>query len=98
MRAVFEDEEGTYQPPRVVRFDVPPPKEMDSRRSGRASSIAVLVDHRGKVVAAQLEGDSSGSTPLMMVSLVKATYVPASLNGIPIPALLTMGGWEEAGQ
>jgi tetratricopeptide (TPR) repeat protein len=98
MRAVFEDEEGTYQPPRVVKFDVPPPKEMDSRRSGRSSSIAVLVDHRGKVVAAQLGGDSSGSTPLMMVSLVRATYSPASLNGIPIPALLTMGDGEEAGQ
>ena len=98
MRAVFEDEEGTYQPPRVVKFDVPPPKEMDSRRSGRSSSIAVLVDHRGKVVAAHLGGDSSGSTPLMMVSLVRATYAPASLNGIPIPALLTMGEGEEVGQ
>ncbi len=98
MRAVFEDEEGTYEPPRVVKFDVPPPKEMDSRRSGRSSSIAVLVDHRGKVVAAQLGGDSSGSTPLLMVSLVRATFAPASLNGIPIPALLTMGEGEEAGQ
>ncbi|MGH9318500.1 MAG: tetratricopeptide repeat protein [Vicinamibacteria bacterium] len=98
MRAVFEDEEGTYQPPRLVKFDVQPPKNMDSRRSGRSSSIAVLVDHRGKVVAAHLGGDSSGSTPLMMVSLVKATYAPASLNGIPIPALLTMGEGEEAGQ
>jgi tetratricopeptide (TPR) repeat protein len=98
MRAVFDDEEGTYLPPRVVKFDVPPPKEMESRRSGRSNFVAVLVDHRGKVVAAQLAGDSSGSTPLMMVSLVRATYAPASLNGIPIPALLTMGDGGEAGQ
>jgi hypothetical protein len=28
---------------------------------------------------------------MLMVSLVRATYSPASLNGIPIPALLTMG-------
>ncbi len=98
MRVVFDDEEGTYQPPRVVKFDVPPPKNMDSRRSGRSSSIAVLVDHRGKVVAAQLGGDSSGSTPLMMVSLVRATFAPASLNGIPVPAILFMGEEEESGQ
>ena len=98
MRTVFEDEEGTYQPPRVVKFDVPPPKEMESRRSGRSNFIAVLVDHRGKVVAAQVAGDSTGSTPLMMVSLVRATYSPASLNGIPIPALLTMGDGDDAGQ
>jgi len=98
MRVVFDDEEGTYQPPRVVKFDVPPPKEMGSRRSGRSSSIAVLVDHRGKVVAAQLGGDSSGSTPLMMVSLVRATFAPASLNGIPVPAVLFMGEEEESGQ
>jgi tetratricopeptide (TPR) repeat protein len=98
MRAVFDDEEGTYQPPRVVKFDVPPPKEMESRRSGRSNFVAVLVDHRGKVVAAQVAGDSSGSTPLMMVSLVRATYSPASLNGIPIPALLTMGDGQGEGQ
>jgi tetratricopeptide (TPR) repeat protein len=91
MRAVFEDEGGTYEPPRVVKFDVPPPKQMDSRRSGASSSLALLVDHRGKVVAAHLGGQSAGSTPLMMVSLVRATYAPASLNGIPIPALLMMG-------
>lgn len=98
MRKVFDDDEGSYQPPRVVKFDVPPPKQMDSRRSGRSSSIAVLVDHRGKVVAATLGGDSTGSTPLMMVSLVRATYQPASLNGIPVPAILFMGEDEESGK
>jgi tetratricopeptide (TPR) repeat protein len=98
MRVVFDDEEGTYQPPRVVKFDVPPPKGMDSRRSVRSSSIAVLIDHHGKVVAAQLGGDSSGSTPLLMVSLVRATFAPASLNGVPIPAVLFMGEEEESGQ
>jgi len=98
MRVVFDDEAGTYEPPRVVKFDVPPPKGMDSRRAGDSSSIAVLVDHRGKVVAAQLGGNSSGSTPLLMVSLVRATFAPASLNGIPIPAVLFMGQEEESGQ
>jgi hypothetical protein len=32
------------------------------------------------------------------VSMVRATYTPASLNGIPIPALLTMGEGQESGQ
>jgi tetratricopeptide (TPR) repeat protein len=98
MRAVFEGEQSTYVPPRVVKFDVPPPKEMESRRAGQSNFIAVLVDHRGKVVAAHLAGNSAGSTPLMMVSLVRATYAPASLNGIPVPAVLTMGAGTEAGQ
>jgi tetratricopeptide (TPR) repeat protein len=94
MRAVVEEKVAVYEPPRVVRFDVPPPKSMDSRRSSESGSIAVLVDHRGKVVAAHLSGTSSGTNPLLMVSLVRATFAPASLNGIPIPALLTMGGSE----
>jgi tetratricopeptide (TPR) repeat protein len=98
IRSVFEDEESTYEPPRVVKFDVPPPKEMQSRRSGQTDFIAVLVDHRGKVVAAHVGGNSAGSAPMMMVSLVKATYAPASLNGIPVPAVLTMGTAEEPGQ
>jgi tetratricopeptide (TPR) repeat protein len=98
MRAVLEDEGSVYEPPRVTKFDVPPPKEMDSRRSGESSFIAVLVDHRGKVVAAHVAGETAGSTSLMMVSLVRATYAPASLNGIPIPALLTMGEGQGLGQ
>jgi tetratricopeptide (TPR) repeat protein len=98
MREVFEHQAGKYEPPRILKYRVPPPKNMDSRRSGRSSSVAVLVDHHGKVVAAQLGGQSSGSMPVMMVALVKATYAPASLNGIPIPALLTLGSEELTGQ
>jgi hypothetical protein len=33
-----------------------------------------------------------------MVSLVRATYSPAILNGIPVPAVLFMGEDEESGQ
>jgi hypothetical protein len=35
---------------------------------------------------------------LLMVSLVRATFAPASLNGIPVPAILFMGEGEESGQ
>jgi tetratricopeptide (TPR) repeat protein len=97
MRAVVEDQMGKYEPPRIVKFDVPPPRGMESRRSSETEQIAVLVDHRGKVLAAHL-GGSSGPTPMIMVSLVRATYAPASLNGIPIPALLMMGQAELSGQ
>ncbi len=97
MRAVIEDQMGTYEPPRIIKFDVPPPVQMESRRSSESSQIAVLVDYRGKVVAAHV-GGNSGSTPMMMVSLVRATYAPASLNGIPIPALLTLGTGEDGVQ
>lgn len=93
MKQVTEEQMGKYEPPRIIKFDVRPPSTMQSRRSSQSSRIAILVDHRGKVVAAHV-GGTSGSSPMMMVSLVRATYAPASLNGIPIPALLTMGGGE----
>jgi tetratricopeptide (TPR) repeat protein len=97
MRAVVEDQMGKYEPPRIIRFDVPPPRGMESRRTSESNQIAVLVDQRGKVLAAHL-GGGDGSTPMIMVSLVRATYAPASLNGIPVPALLVMGSADLAGQ
>lgn len=89
LRTVGEDAE--YEPARIVRYDVAPPRGMDSRRASETSSISVLIDHEGKVVAAHISAESTGSAPQMMVSLVRARYMPASLNGIPIPSLLTLG-------
>ena len=91
LRAAFAEEEGEYLPPRVVRFSVPPPKNMDSRRSAADGGFSVLIDHEGHVIAAQIGAQTRGSAPMMMMSLVKATYEPARLNGIPIPALFTVG-------
>ena len=91
LREALAEEEGEYLPPRVVRYNVPPPANMDSRRSAAKGGFSVLIDHRGHVVAAQIGAQTRGSAPMMMLSLVKATYAPASLNGIPIPALFTMG-------
>ena len=61
--------------------------------SGAAAQggFSVLIDHQGHVIAAQIGAQTRGSAPMMMVSLVKATYEPARLNGIPIPALFTVG-------
>ena len=91
LKATLVDDIGGYEPPRVVRYRIPPPKAMDSRRQSDSGGFAVLIDHRGKVIAAQIGARSSGSTPLMMLALVRATFEPASLNGIPIPAIVSLG-------
>ena len=91
LRAALAEEEGEYLPPRVVKFSVPPPKNMDSRRSASKGGFSVLIDHEGNVIAAQIGAQIRGTAPMLMLSLVKATYEPASLNGIPIPAVFTMG-------
>ena len=92
LREALVEEEGEYLPPRVVRYRVPPPKNMDSRRSAAKGGFSVLIDHEGHVIAAQIGAWTEGTAPMMMLSLVKATYEPASLNGIPIPALYIVGG------
>ena len=79
-----------YEPPQIISFPVAPPKGMQSRRSAR-NAIAVLIDHEGKVLAARMGTESSDTASAMMLSLVRAKYRPASLNGIPVPALITMG-------
>ncbi len=91
MKATMADDLGRYEPPRVVRYRTPPPKAMDSRRQSQSGGFAVLIDHQGKVIAAQIGAQSSGTVPLMMLSLVRATFEPASLNGIPIPAIVSLG-------
>lgn len=91
LKATMNEDIGSYEPPRVVRYRVPPPKGMDSRRQSESGGFAVLIDHRGKVIAAQIGARSSGTMPLMMLSLVRATFEPASLNGIPIPAVVSLG-------
>lgn len=91
LREALERRDGEYLPPRVVSYSVPPPENMNSRRSWANSGFSVLIDHRGQVIAAHIGAQSRGSAPMMMMSFVKATYEPASLNGIPIPALFTMG-------
>jgi len=91
MRQALTERVAEYLPPRVIKYTMPPPKGMQSRRASANNAFAVLIDHEGKVIAAQIGAQSKGSTPLMMLSLVKAKYEPASLNGIPVPALVTMG-------
>ncbi len=80
-----------YEPPRVVKDMVRPPRSIQSRRDSRGG-LALLIDHRGKVVAARVNPGGSDTMPIMMLAVIRATFKPAALNGVPIPSLLLMGG------
>jgi hypothetical protein len=92
MKAVHEGESLMYEPPRVIRQRVRPPREMESRRGSQSGGLMMVIDHNGKVVAARVAPGSTGTLPLTMISMIHATFKPAVLNGIPVPALLMMGG------
>jgi hypothetical protein len=53
--------------------------------------MALLIDHEGNVVAAQLT-TSSGPLPFMLVAIVRADFEPAAVNGIPVPSVLALPG------
>lgn len=92
VREALEKRDGEYLPPRLLRYSVPPPRTLDSRRAASTGGFSVLIDHRGHVIAAQIGSRThGGSAPMMLMSMVKATYEPASLNGVPIPSLVTLG-------
>ena len=91
MRAV-RDQSLEYTPARVVRQRVRPPRDLESRRSGSAGGVALVIDHNGKVVAAQLSPRSGDSLQAMMLAMLRATFKPASLNGVSVPSILLMGG------
>lgn len=92
LKAVKE-KPGAYEPPRMIRQEnPPPPRSLQSRRGSEQSGMALIIDHTGKVVAAQVAGDSSGPEPVLLMSIIRAIFKPAVLNGIPVPSLLTFGG------
>jgi tetratricopeptide (TPR) repeat protein len=83
---------GRIQPPVPKGSVAPPPPSIRSRRtSDENGGMAVLINHEGKVVAAQLTA-SSGPIPYMVMSMVRASFEPAAVNGIPVPWVLSVGG------
>jgi tetratricopeptide (TPR) repeat protein len=92
LRAVHDEDSLEYEPARVVRQRVRPPSSIESRRSGETGGLVLVIDHNGKVVAARLAAGATGNLPMMLISMISATFKPAALNGIPIPSLLLMGG------
>ena len=90
LRGVAESS-GRLDPP-VAKGDISPPNWVRSRRGAEEQGgMAVLIDHEGKVVAAQLS-TSTGPIPLMVMAIVRANFAPAEVNGIPVPFVLSMGG------
>jgi tetratricopeptide (TPR) repeat protein len=87
---------AVYEPP-VVRQQIEQPPWLRSRRGADEGSLALLIDHEGKVVAAQLGPQSSSRMPILLSAIVRATFEPAALNGIPVPAVLTLPGSGETG-
>ncbi len=82
-----------YSPPELRKLRGRIPKSLRSRRGAEeAGGIALVIDHRGKVVAAHVAPDSSGAMPVMMMAMIRSTFKPASLNGVDVPALVILGG------
>ena len=86
-----ESSAGRIQPP-VPKDSIAPPPSIRSRRtSDEHGGMAVLIDHEGKVVAAQVTA-SSGPIPYMVMSMVRVHFEPAAVNGVPVPWVLSVGG------
>lgn len=91
LRAV-ESGDAKYEPPELIGRPPRPPRSLRSRRAvEQMGYLAVLIDHQGKVVAAQLSPENSGTAPDFMMAMIHATFRPAALNGVPIPSLVRLG-------
>jgi tetratricopeptide (TPR) repeat protein len=98
MRAA-RDQSLEYIPPRVVRQRIKPPKGgLESRRGSQSGGVAIVIDHNGRVVAAQVSPRSTESAQAMMLAMIRATFKPASLNGVSVPSILLMGGGGGSGR
>ncbi|HLE20264.1 MAG TPA: tetratricopeptide repeat protein [Vicinamibacteria bacterium] len=91
LRAI-ESRSARFQPP-TPKENIDPPRWLRSRRGSEEEqgSLAVLIDHEGNVVAAQLSS-STGPMPFMVISMVRANFEPAAVNGVPVPAVLSLPG------
>lgn len=83
-------EDARYQPPAVLDGATPVPSNMRSRRGSRGA-FAILLDSSGKVVAAHITAGAESWAPATVMSLVRARFRPATLNGVAIPCLVIVG-------
>ncbi len=51
----------------------------------------MLIDHKGHIVAVHLTPNAGEWAPTMMMTLIRAQFRPAKLNGVPVPCLVIMG-------
>ncbi len=90
LRAV-QAQDAYYQPP-AVKKEIAQPSWIRSRKDAEESGLALLIDHEGNVVAAQLSGSGRGPIPLMLMAIVRADFKPANVNGVPVPAVFAIPG------
>jgi tetratricopeptide (TPR) repeat protein len=86
-----------YEPPRVVDGVTALPSNLLSRRASEGA-FALLLDHRGRVVAAHLTPEAQSWAPAAMMSLIRARFRPARLNGVAVPCLAILGAEVLAGE
>jgi len=83
-------EEGIdYVPPKIIDGAVKMPSTIRSRRS--RGGFGVLIDHRGRIVAVHVTPDASEWAPAMVMTIIRAQFHPARLNGVKIPCLIIVG-------
>lgn len=87
--ALRADESG-YEAPEAVDGVVKPPSTIRSRRDSRGA-FALLVDHHGRIVAAHVTPEAGSWARAMVMSVIRARFRPAKLNGVAIPCLVILG-------
>ena len=83
-------EGAEYQPPKLIDGAMRMPKSMRSRRSS-IGAFGMLLDHEGRIVAVHVTPNASQYVPAMMMTLIRARFHPAKLNGVNIPCLIIIG-------
>jgi len=88
-------EGADYQPPTIIDGAVRMPKSMRSRR-GTQGTFGMLLDHDGHIVAVHVSANAGQWVPAMMMTIIRARFLPARLNGVAIPCLIIIGAGTEA--
>jgi tetratricopeptide (TPR) repeat protein len=82
--------DAVYEPPEVIDGVVKPPSTLRSRRDSRGA-FAMLVDHKGKLLAVHVSRDAGNWASPLMMSMIRARFRAAKLNGVAIPCLVIFG-------
>ena len=91
LRAV-QSGSARFEPPAAKgELEGQQPRIRSRRDVEDGGGFSILIDHEGKFVAAQVSS-SSGSSTATVLAMVRTNFRPAALNGVPVPAVIAMGG------
>ena len=79
-------EGADYQPPKIIDGAVNMPKSMRAE-GGTLGAFGMLLDHDGHIVAVHVSPNAGQWVPAMMMTIIRARFQPARLNGVAIPCL-----------